>query len=95
MNRFLNNICNKKIINKDVKYEDTLGLKQNVIHTISALEESLDMIYDQAPSQYDQDAVEIFYILFSSDFEDLEGRIEEMNNILYTPKYTSLIFRST
>ncbi|MGZ0879056.1 hypothetical protein ACWZQY_024120 [Priestia megaterium] len=37
-------VIKEKIINKDVKYEDTAALKENVLHTIAIMENCLKMI---------------------------------------------------
>lgn len=68
----------EKIINKDVKYEDTLALKKNILNSITQNKEVLKTveIYNGI------DDVLIYDDLFSKEVDKLSKNIDEMNKIL-------------
>ncbi|WP_043929680.1 hypothetical protein [Bacillus sp. EB01] len=69
----------EKIVNRDVKEEDTQDLKKSVLNTITDLEETLDYMYNGL--NYSQD-FESFDYMFSEEMKDVNDRIDEMNEIL-------------
>lgn len=74
--------ANDIIIKTDVKYEDTHALKQNILTTISDLEDLLDTLYTMSPSEYENEEIEVFYDMLSLGANDLSKQVDEMNEIL-------------
>jgi len=72
----------EKIINKDVKYEDTLTLKKHILLYVLETEEILDNIYHLSPSAFNLDKIKEFADIQSTDMERLTGRMKEINDLL-------------
>ncbi|MED2737130.1 hypothetical protein [Bacillus toyonensis] len=67
-----------KIINYDVKYEDTLELKKNALNTITSLENTLTTI----STFTDTKDAQLLDSLLSSHLKDLKENVKKQNDIL-------------
>jgi uncharacterized coiled-coil DUF342 family protein len=71
-------VAKEKIINKDVKYEDTLALKENILNSITQNKKVLKTV--ETYNGIDDSL--IYDELFSEEVDKLSKDIDEMNEIL-------------
>lgn len=72
----------KVIIETPVKYEDTIKLKDSTLSYITELEDVLQYTYNESPSQYEHEEIQIFDAMISTKVDGLEEHLDELNKIL-------------
>ncbi|MEM5609285.1 hypothetical protein AAHH76_30190 [Bacillus toyonensis] len=67
-----------RIVNTDVKQEDTIELKKNILNSLSMMESALKTIN----TFYKDDSSDVLWTTLSFDMDKLNENVEKQNKIL-------------